>query len=117
MAVGTLEPPVAVATGVFVVPRVDVASLTDGELLEQAVAVSTLKQQVVHLGAQLIGEIDARGAYRQDGALTAKAWLEHKLRLTPGDATILRRLGRTVRELPEVAEAFAAGQTTARHVD
>src|SRR4051812_34554493 len=108
MAVGTLEPPVAVAPGVFVVPVVDPRSLTDGQLGEHIVAVDALKQQVIHLEAQLFAEFEARGAYRQDGALTPKAWLEHKLRLSPADATVLRRLGRTVRELPEVAEAFAA---------
>src|SRR3954470_3659756 len=110
MAVGTFEPPVAVAPGVFVVPVVDVASLTDGQLLEQTVAVDKSIQQLCAVRAELVGEIDARGAYRQDGALTAKSWLEHKLRVSPADATVLRRLGKTVRELPEVGEAFAAGQ-------
>src|SRR4051794_27286382 len=117
MGIGTLEPPVAVAPGVFVVPVVDVRALTDGQLGEQIVAAFTVREQATHLLAELVGELEARGAYRQDGALTAKAWLEHNLRLTPGDAAILRRLGRTVRELPAVAEAFAAGATTARHVD
>src|SRR3954447_25845886 len=117
MAVGTLEPPVAVAPGVFVVPSIDPRSLTDGQLGEQIVAAFTARERATHVLAALVGEFEARGAYRQDGALTPKAWLEHKLRVSPGDATMLRRLGRTVRELPAVAEAFAAGATTARHVD
>src|SRR3954466_14541550 len=37
--------------------------------------------------------------------------------MTPGDAAIARRAGRTVRESPALADAFAEGRTTARHVD
>ena len=69
MGIGTLERPVAVAPGVFVVPRPELSALTNGELLETTVAVNTLKCQVACLEAQLVGEIEARGAYRDDGAL------------------------------------------------
>src|SRR4051794_19615531 len=117
MGIGTLEPAAALAPGVFVVPRVDPRVLTDGDLGEQLIAVHFFKQRVAHLEAQLFREFEARGAYRQDGALTPKAWLEHKLRMSPADATALRRLARTVYELPALADAFAAGETTARHVD
>src|SRR3954453_22363578 len=117
MAIGTLERPVAVAPGVFEVPRVDVRELTDGELGDRIVAVEACIQQLTCERARLIGEFEARGAYRADGALTPKAWLQHKLRMTPGDAAIARRAGRTVRESPALADAFAEGRTTARHVD
>src|SRR3954465_4107647 len=106
MAIGTLERPAAVAPGVFEVPRANLRELTDGQLGERIVAVETSIQQLTCERARLIGEFEARGAYRADGALTPKAWLQHKLRMTPGDASILRRLGKTVRELPEVGEAF-----------
>src|SRR4051794_35302494 len=117
MGIGILERPAAVAPGVFVVPRVDVRSLTDGVLRNRVVAAFLAREQATAQLAELVGEFEARGAYRQDGALTPKAWLEHTLRMTPGDATILRRLAKTVRELPEVGEAFAGAHTTARHVD
>src|SRR3954447_6332717 len=91
--------------------------LNGPELPDFIVAVHRLRQQVTALEAQLIGEFDASGGCREAGALTTKAWLEHTLRMSPGDALLARRLGRTVRALPALAAAFAAGQTTARHGD
>src|SRR3954454_9853632 len=117
MAAGTLERPVAVAPGVFEVPRASLSELTDGELGDRIVAVETSIQQLTCERARLIGEFEARGAYRADRALTAHAWLQHRLRMTPADAAIARRAGRTVRESPALADAFADGRTTARHVD
>src|SRR3954469_22692234 len=117
MAIGILERPVAVAAGVFEVPRGNRSELTDGQLGDRIVGVETSIQQLTCERARLIGEFEARGAYRADGALTPRAWLGHKLRMTPGDAAIARRAGRTVREVPALAEAFAEGRTTARHVD
>src|SRR3954471_24103058 len=117
MAIGTLERPVAVAPGVFEVPRANLSELTDGQLGERIVAVESSIQQLLCERARLIGEFEARGAYRADGALTPTAWLQHKLRMSPGDAAVARRAGRTVREVPALADAFAAAQTTGRHVD
>src|SRR3954451_15877941 len=117
MAIGTLERPVAVAPGVFEVPWANLRELTDGQLGERIVAVETSLQQLTCERARLIGEFEPRGAYRADGALTARAWLEHRLRMSPADAAIARRAGRTVRESPALADAFAEGRTTARHVD
>src|SRR3954465_5475125 len=116
MGIGTLERPVAVAPGVFEVPRANLSELTDGQLGERIVAVETCIRQLTCERARLIGEFEARGADRADGALTSRAWLEHTLRMTPGDAAITRRAGRTVREVPALADAFAEGRTTGRHV-
>src|SRR4051794_3348024 len=96
---------------------IDPTELTDGELADSIREVYVAEQRLAAVRARLLGEFDARGACREAGALTTKAWLEHTLRMSPGDALIARRAGRTVRELPALAEAFAAGQTTARHVD
>src|SRR3954451_15865341 len=108
MAAGTLERPVAVAPGVFEGPRANLLELTDGQLGDWIVAVERSIQQLTCERARLIGEFEARGAPRADGALTLKAWLQHKLRMTPGDAAIARRAGRTLREVPALADAFAA---------
>ena len=35
---------------------------------------------------EAVGEVDARGTYTLDGALTAGAWLRMTTRLTPGEA-------------------------------
>src|SRR3954470_1877354 len=115
MAIGTLERPVAVAPGVFEVRRVDPRSRSYAELGERIVTVDSAIRQLTGHRAELVGEFEARGAYRADGALTPKAWLEHKLRMSPGDAAIARRAGRTVRALPSLGEAFASGATTGRH--
>src|SRR3954451_13657082 len=87
--------------------EIDLAELSSLELADAIVALHTVRQQVAALEAKLIGEFDARGACREAGALTTKAWLEHALRMSPGDAAIARRAGRTVRELPGLAAAFA----------
>src|SRR4051794_3229181 len=117
MRFGVAQAVEAAAAAFDALRGVDPTELTAGELPALIKAAHTMRQQAAAFEAKLIGEFDARGACREAGALTTKAWLEHELRMSPGDALVARRAGRTVRELPALAAAFAAGQTSARHVD
>jgi hypothetical protein len=64
-----------------------------------------------------LGEVDARGGYVHDGALTAGAWLRMTARLTPGDATARVRTARVLRSgvLPQVRAALGAGEISGEH--
>src|SRR4051812_29843171 len=96
----------AAASDVAALHEIDPAGLTGAELAEHLPTVHSLVQQLLAYQSKLVGEFDARGVCREYGALSTKAWLEHALRLSPGDALIARRAGRTVREVPALAAAF-----------
>ena len=64
-----------------------------------------------------VGEVDARGTFTLDGALTAGAWLRQTTRVTAGEAAGLVRTARVLRcgLLPATAAALAEGGLTGRH--
>jgi hypothetical protein len=64
-----------------------------------------------------VGEVDARGSFVHDGALTAGAWLRAHTRATPGEATTTVRTARVLRTgvLPATADALGAGLVSGRH--
>ena len=64
-----------------------------------------------------MGEIDARGSYSLDGALTAGSWLRAVAQHTPGQAARTVRTARTLRSgvLPNTSAALAAGDITGAH--
>ena len=64
-----------------------------------------------------VGEVDARGTFTLDGALTAGAWLRQTTRVTAGEAAGLVRTARVLRcgRLPATAAALAGGGLTGRH--
>ena len=64
-----------------------------------------------------VGEVDARGSFVQDGALTAGAWLRSKATVTPAEAAGTVRTARALQRglLPGTAAALAEGEISARH--
>ena len=64
-----------------------------------------------------VGEVDARGSYSLDGALTAGSWLRAVAQHTPGQAARTVRTARTLRSgvLPNTSAALAAGDITGAH--
>ena len=68
--------------------------------------------------AACVGEVDARGSFVHEGALTAAAWLRRHTRVTPTAAHATVGGARVVRSgvLPGAAAALAAGEVSARHV-
>ena len=64
-----------------------------------------------------VGEVDARGSFATDGALTAGAWLRSTVTVTPAEAAGAVRTARALRGglLPGTQAALAAGEIWARH--
>src|SRR5690349_10647190 len=56
------------------------------------------------------------GEWQADGAVSPAAWLRERCHLTHGSASTALRIGRLLESMPEVAEAFAAGETSRQHV-
>jgi hypothetical protein len=62
------------------------------------------------------GEADARRALLADGAASSSAWLRHRLRLSPSEASSYVRTARGLRGgLEDTAAAGAAGQIGLAH--
>jgi hypothetical protein len=65
----------------------------------------------------LMDRVDRRGLHRADGHASAKVMVRHNARLSPAEAGRRYRAVRARRDLPAVAEAFAAGKIGACHLD
>ncbi len=94
-----------------------VRDLCHEELAGLAGAVRAEQARLESVLLTVIGEVDARGTFVHDGALTAGAWLRMVTRATPGEAAASVRTARTLRTgvLPGTAAALAAGQISGRH--
>ena len=94
-----------------------VRDLSHDELTELT---ATVRREQARLDAVLmeaVGEVDARGSYTLDGALTAGAWLRMTTRLTPGEASATVRTARVLRSgaLPQVRAALGSGEVSGEH--
>ena len=94
-----------------------VADLVHEELTELVTTLRRVRARADALLLAAVGEVDARGSYAVDGALTAGAWLRATARHTPGEAARAVRTARTLRSglLPNTLAALAAGDLTAAH--
>ena len=94
-----------------------VADLTHDQLAEMVVAVRRAAARLESVTVSAVGEVDARGTFTLDGALTAGAWLRQTTRVTAGEAAGLVRTARVLRcgLLPATAAALAGGGLTGRH--
>src|SRR3954469_19366194 len=86
---------------------------------------STLLREVRAAQARLefvllatVREVDVRGSYVAEGALSAGAWARMHTRMTPAEAASVVRAARVLGsgELPATAAALAAGQISPAHV-
>src|SRR3954453_8003814 len=109
MGYGTAETLAALAAAVDAVLALHLDALADAE-------VGPLTQDLIRqqhrlaAGVAGVGSVfDSRGRCRPEAAPSSAAWLRRVLNLSPGDAAAAVRAGRTVRDLPATAGAFAAG--------
>jgi hypothetical protein len=107
----------AVAGLVETVADGGVRDLSHDELTALTAAVRREQARLDAVLMQAVGEVDARGSYGLDGALTAGAWLRMTTRLTPGEASATVRTARVLRSgaLPRVRAALAAGEVSGEH--
>lgn len=94
-------------------------TLAHGELTELIAGARSLQAQLESVTLTAVGEVDARGSYVGDGALTTASWLRRTTRCTHGAATDGVRAARVLRSgvLPETAATLARGEVSARHVE
>ncbi len=66
----------------------------------------------------VVREVDTRGSFVHDGALTAAGWVRAHTRMTPAEASGAVRTARVLGsgELPATADALAAGEIDPGHV-
>ena len=77
-----------------------------------------LQARLEYVGLAAVREVDVRGSFVSDGALSTGAWARMHTRMTPGEASSAVRTARTLgsEELPGTAAALAAGQIDPAHV-
>ena len=91
-------------------------SVDDGDLTSLVVEAGGAVAQAQALLLGLVGAADARDVLLGDGAPSAQAWVRHRLRLSPSEASAYVKTGRALRsELGETAAACAAGKIGLAH--
>jgi hypothetical protein len=103
-----------------------VESVRAGELVGQGhdglsgllAQVRTLQARLEYVGLAVVREVDLRGSFVTDGALSPAAWARMHTRMNPGEASAAVRTARTLGsgELPGTAAALAAGVIDPAHV-
>ena len=63
-----------------------------------------------------VEQLEARQAYRFDGAVSAASWLRNRTNMDPATAARLCTAARRLRRLPLLRSAFAAGEVSLAHV-
>lgn len=99
------------------VGRGAVRDLTHEEMTGLVVELRRLQARLEATVLEVVGEVDARGSYVHDGALTASGWLRMHTRATPAEASASVRTAKVLRSdaLPETRKALSAGEITPRH--
>ena len=101
------------------VGAVDAVCATDPSLLADAESVEALHRQLDRLEAVVCrasASFDAGGHWQPDGARSAAAWIATRRRLPWATARRRLHLGRALRHLPVVEEAWLAGDISISHV-
>jgi hypothetical protein len=77
-----------------------------------------LQARLESVALAAVREVDVRGSYVSDGALSAGAWARMHARVTPSEATAMVRTARVLGSgaAPGTADALAAGEIDAGHV-
>jgi hypothetical protein len=94
----------------------DLDGLPDAELSDAVEAMQPLRGALEVAEARLIGRWEAQGSWRASGARSAAAWLAWRHHLPTGVAAQRVRHARALRDLPAVADAWAAGELDRTHV-
>ena len=96
---------------------VDLDTLTDAELDAELVALLRLRHRLDAELARRATRWETSGVWRSDGSRAPWARLSRTGSLSPGAAKQVLRHGRDVASMPGTAQAWAAGEIGADHVD
>ncbi len=86
-------------------------------LTAQLQAARALAARLEWFSLQVVREVDSRGTYVLDAALTPAAWLRHRARMSPGEAKAAVRTARALTDatLGATSDALASGEIDAAH--
>jgi Domain of unknown function (DUF222) len=90
----------------------EVARLSNEEIFSLAEEAFALRSRQDALLCLLGGELDRRQCWRDSGATSLVAWLEHHLGLSAASARTYASVGEHLIDLPHVARALASGQVS-----
>src|SRR5262245_56923541 len=98
--------------------RADNLALLTAEQLEDRLRdLRRLSDEVEAVFAETTAVFEATEAYKDVGARTAASWLRHNLRMSAGEARRRVLVGQRLKDLPQVRDAFLAGQIGLAHVE
>ena len=86
-------------------------------LTSQLRAARALAARLEWFSLRVVREVDSRGSYVLDAALTPAAWLRHRARMSPGEAKATVRTARALADGPldATSEALAGGEIDLAH--
>jgi Domain of unknown function (DUF222)/HNH endonuclease len=84
---------------------------------ESIITLDRLSARLEYVKTRAIGEFDASGEWKADGAKTPVAWLDTRCHIPKAEAWRLVRRARALPDLPVAAAAFAEGKIGAAQVD
>src|SRR6266508_153998 len=96
--------------GVATLSNVDLDGLSDGQQLELLRVVHPVVCRMEAQRSRVTGSVHRRGAVFAEGAVSRVAWLRSRLRMSDGQPQL--RAAAAVRQVPELATAYAAGQVS-----
>jgi hypothetical protein len=88
----------------------DLSLFDDGELTDRFRELELVQRRATAEMAAIAGEVDRRGAYRDDGHRALTGWLRAHGNYAPGTVTRTKRLARLFGDCPEVADDLYAGR-------
>jgi len=98
------------AAAVDEVAGLDLDGLAGDDLLDHQRSFETVGRRVDAIATRVAGRIDQSRAYGLDGHMSAVAFVRHAGQVSGGEAAGRVRAARALRDLPEVAAAYWAGE-------
>ena len=86
-------------------------------LIDEITALEIEARRIAARQADLLAELDRTGAFTEDGHASAKTMVRHVGRLASASASSRERISRAMRDLPELASAFRAGEIGVDQMD
>ncbi len=90
--------------------RLDLDGLDSAEVLALVDELEREARRLRSVQLAVMAEVDRRGLHRADGHASAKVLVRHRGQLPGGEALGREKSMRALRELPEIAAAFEAGE-------
>ena len=94
------------------VMNVDIGGLTDDELADHIVDIEQLRARMDGQLSVALARLENSRAYESDGAVTAKSWLKHHVRMTGPQAGARLKVARRLQRFDTILRALRDGRIT-----